>query len=260
MENNIISFVVPFYKNVSNCTEILNTISDFIGVSNKKIEVILVNDSGDGSSLDIQTRFNFRVKVINLPKNIGVTGARNVGLKEAIGCYVFFFDSDDRLIPNLLEETYHFLFSNKFDVILFRCLDEFGNLVGKKKLKIETSRSPNFFYGKGECLVCVKKITNANPFIRFYRGNEHVGLLKYALLNYPLIFASSDYPIRIYTNNDKGLSSKINTPHRSFLMTIGHFNSSFFSLILLEPVYFLRFIIAGFFRFLIFIKSLFNLR
>lgn len=259
-QDNLISFVVPFYKNISNSTEVLNSISNFVGISNKKVEVILVNDSADGSLLKNEDEFNFIIKVINLPKNIGVTGARNIGLKEAKGIYVLFFDSDDRLIPNLLNQTYNFLFSNNFDIILFRCVDEFGNLIGKKELEIERSRSPNFFYGKGECLVCVKKKSTLNPFIKFYRGNEHVGLLKYALMNYPIIFASSNFPIRIYTNNHTGLSSKINTPQRSILMTIAHFNSSFLSLILLEPIYFIRFLFAGLYRLLVFIRSLFKIK
>jgi glycosyltransferase involved in cell wall biosynthesis len=260
MQNNIISFVVPFYKNIYKSIEILNTISDFVGESTPKIEVILVNDSGDGSIIEIKTQYKFNVRVINLIKNIGVTGARNIGLNEAIGTYVMFFDSDDRLIPNNFEKTYNFLFLNNYDIVLFRCVDEFGNLIGHKNLKIETSRSPNFFYGKGECLVCVKRVENINPFIKFYRGNEHVGLLKYAILKYPIIFATSNFPIRIYTTNHEGLSSKINTPQRLILMTIGHFNSSIFSLILFEPLYFIRFFLAGFYRLMILIISLFNLK
>jgi glycosyltransferase involved in cell wall biosynthesis len=258
-QDNLISFVIPFYKNISNTTEVLNTISKFVGLSKNKFEVIFVNDSGDGSLLEIEDEFIFNLKVINLTKNLGVTGARNIGLKEAKGIYVLFFDSDDRLIPNLFDHTFNFLFLNNFDIILFRCVDELGNLIGKQELQIEKSRTPNFFYGKGECLVCVKKKSRINPFINFYRGNEHVGLLKYAIINYPIIYATSNFPIRIYTNNKSGLSSKINTPQRSILMTIAHFNSSLFSLMLLEPIYTIRFLLAGFYRLFIFIRSFLKL-
>ena len=79
-------------------------------------------------------------------------------------------------------------------------------------------------------------------------------------MNYPIVYASSNFPIRIYTNNHTGLSSKINTPQRSILMTIAHFNSSFLSLILLEPIYFIRFLFAGFYRLLIYIRSLFKIK
>ena len=259
IQENLISFVVPFYKNVDNVNIVLNSITQFVGTSDKKIEVILINDTGDGSSFDIQTECNFTIKKVNLLKNLGVTGARNIGFQEANGIYVLFFDSDDKLIPDLLNQTYNFLFINNFDIVLFRCIDQFGNLVGNQNLEIEKSRTPNFYYGRGECLVCVKKIFKQNPFIKFYRGNEHVGLLKYALINYPIIFASSNFPIRIYTNNDTGLSSKINTPQRSILMTIAHFNSSLFSLMLLEPIYTIRFLLAGFYRLFIFIRSFLKL-
>lgn len=250
-----ISFVVPFYKNVIDATKVLDNIVRFIGTSEHNIEVILINDSGDNSDFIINKDYNFPLQLINLKKNTGVTGARNFGYNIAKGEYVFFFDSDDFLIESKYESTLYFLTTNKFDVVLFRCIDEKNRLIGKPKLEILVSKSPNFFYGNGECLVVVKK-NKTKPFIGFFRGNEHVGLLRYALLNYPARFACSNFPIRIYTNNQNGLSSKINTPQRAFLMSIAHFLSSIYSLLLLELFWAIRFCISGFFRLFKLLQSL----
>lgn len=251
----IISFVVPFYKNIDNASIVLGNIIKFIGNSLQNIEVILINDTGDNSEFKINLNYDFPVKLINLKHNLGVTGARNVGYENAKGEYVFFFDSDDYLIPSKYEKTIKFLNKNKYDVILFRCVNEKNELIGNPKLQVQTSNSPNFYYGKGECLLAIRK-TNINPFIAFFRGNEHVGLLKYSILKYPVKFACTDFPIRIYTNNKFGLSSKIDTPQRAFLMTVAHFLSFIFCLLLLEPFWALRFFIASFYRFFKLIKTL----
>ena len=252
-----ISIVIPFYKNVHDVNNVLNNIVKFVGKSDIKIEVILINDSGDGTKFDFVNEFIFQVTIINLNKNLGVTGARNVGFSLAKGDYVLFFDSDDFLIDDMLEETCKFLSLNYYDVVLFRCLDEYGKLIGDPSLEVRSSKSPNMFYGKGECLVAVKN-NKINPFIGYFRGNEHVGLLRFALLKYPLKIACSNFPIRVYTNNLNGLSSKINSPQRSFLIAIAHFISAFFSLLLLEPIYSLRFLLASIYRFIRFLQSLFK--
>ena len=250
----IISFVVPFYKNIDNASFVLDNIIKFIGNSTQNIEVILINDSGDNSEFKINLNYVFPVKLINLKQNLGVTGARNVGYDNANGEYVFFFDSDDYLIPSKYDLTINFLNKNKYDVILFRCLNIKNELIGDPTLEVITSKSPNFYYGKGECLLAIRK-SEAKPFIGFFRGNEHVGLLRYAILKYPVKFACTNFPIRIYTNNEFGLSSKINTPQRAFLMTLAHFLSFIFCLILIEPFWAFRFLTASFFRLIKLIKT-----
>ncbi len=96
----MISVIVPVYnveKYLRGCLDsVLNqTFTDF--------EVICVNDGSTDSSPEILAEYQKKgVRVIS-QKNQGLSMARNVGLKSAVGTYVYFLDSDDSLHPQALE-------------------------------------------------------------------------------------------------------------------------------------------------------------
>ncbi|KOV59319.1 glycosyl transferase [Streptomyces sp. MMG1121] len=69
------------------------------------VELIAVDDrspDGSGAILDEYAERDPRVRVLHLPKNVGLGRARNAGLAHATGDYLFFLDSDDTLAPGAL--------------------------------------------------------------------------------------------------------------------------------------------------------------
>jgi CDP-glycerol glycerophosphotransferase len=71
------------------------------GAAGAAVEVIAVDDAspdGCGELLDERARSDSRLKVVHLDRQGGPGHARNVGLAEATGSYVWFVDGDD-LIP-----------------------------------------------------------------------------------------------------------------------------------------------------------------
>lgn len=94
-----ISFIVPVYNvelYLPGCIEsILNqTFSD--------IEIILIDDGStdnSGSICDKYQALDSRIQVIH-QNNQGVSHARNVGLRQAVGRYIGFIDSDDQVSDN----------------------------------------------------------------------------------------------------------------------------------------------------------------
>ena len=248
------TIAVTFYKNLSELDVILNTIKNFIGNSNFKIEVILINDSADKSNLIVEDIPPYNLKIYNLQKNKGVTGARNYAYTKSNAEFILFLDSDDLLLPNMLGKVYDFIKNNFANVYFFRCLDEKNNIVGIIQEKTVISNTPNLFYGTGERLICLRK-NKHKPFINFLRGNENTGLLYYTIKSKKLIFCWADFPVRLYLQNFNGLSSKINTFNRSFLITIGHFLSAIFSFYLRDFKWSFRFLLSFIFRFFITIIS-----
>lgn len=69
--------------------------------TDKDFEVIVVNDGTKDNSMDIVKKYD--VKIIN-QKNQGLSAARNRGVKEAVGDYLIFLDSDDYWEKNILKE------------------------------------------------------------------------------------------------------------------------------------------------------------
>ncbi len=97
-----VSVIIPVYnaeKYLSKCLDSLaySTFTDW--------EAICVNDGSLDSSLDILNTYavnDSRFKVFS-QQNAGVSAARNLGLSQAHGQYVYFLDSDDYIHPKSLE-------------------------------------------------------------------------------------------------------------------------------------------------------------
>ncbi|MEV6206450.1 CDP-glycerol glycerophosphotransferase family protein [Kitasatospora sp. NPDC051914] len=71
-----------------------------------EVEIIAVDDrspDGCGAVLDRYAARDGRLRVHHLTENRGLGGARAVGLADAAGTYVWFVDSDDRLLDGALD-------------------------------------------------------------------------------------------------------------------------------------------------------------
>ena len=98
----MISVIVPVYNVEEYLEECLESIKQQTFTD---IEVILVNDGSTDGSMEICERFcqkDSRFKLIN-QENQGQSVARNRGVKESVGKFIMFVDSDDVINKNLLE-------------------------------------------------------------------------------------------------------------------------------------------------------------
>lgn len=71
-------------------------------------ELLVVNDGSTDNSLHVVQQLalqDSRIILIDQP-NMGVSAARNRGLKKAIGKYIYFLDSDDEIIPDTLAQCF----------------------------------------------------------------------------------------------------------------------------------------------------------
>ena len=94
IENRIkISIIVPIFNSESTLERCLNSL---VSQSFDRYEIILVNDGSTDNSERICNSFGLRYPCIRyyyIP-NSGVSEARNIGLKEAVGDYILFCDSE----------------------------------------------------------------------------------------------------------------------------------------------------------------------
>lgn len=112
MERNniLLSIIIPVYNTgplLCNCLD---------SIKNKRnIEVVVVNDGSTDSSLEIIKKYSNSFDNFELvdKKNEGVSVARNIGLSESNGEYVFFLDSDDFISSENLDLILSKLKSNK---------------------------------------------------------------------------------------------------------------------------------------------------
>lgn len=96
MNSLLLTIVIPVY-NVSQYVEKCVRSCYKQNVSNSKFEIIIINDGSTDDSLEIceKLKKEYRELKIISQKNKGLSGARNTGLRNANGKYVWFVDSDD---------------------------------------------------------------------------------------------------------------------------------------------------------------------
>ena len=100
-----LSIVLPVYGVADYLPRCLDSI---LAAELPGLEVIAVDDCSpdrSGEILDAYAARDARVKVRHLPANRGLGGAREEGLKDATGEYVWFVDSDDWLADGAVDEV-----------------------------------------------------------------------------------------------------------------------------------------------------------
>ena len=115
MKNPIISIVVPIY-NVENYLK--QCIDSIVSQTNelRYVEVILVDDCSPDSSGEIAERYGKMydyIKVIHHQENQGLSIARNSGINEANGEWIWFIDSDDWIDKGSLNDLIELIKENE---------------------------------------------------------------------------------------------------------------------------------------------------
>lgn len=124
MLNPCISIIIPVYntgKYLSKC------IASLREQTYKNIEFIFVNDGSTDDSfvlLDDAAQKDSRIKIIN-QENRGLSQARNRGLKEAVGDYVMFLDSDDWIDKETCETSLKKIIEYDADVVFWPYIREY---------------------------------------------------------------------------------------------------------------------------------------
>lgn len=71
-------------------------------IDSSQYEILVVNDCSTDRTKEILENYSDEVRIFNLEKNLGLSGARNFAIKKAKGQYVVFLDADDYIHKDLL--------------------------------------------------------------------------------------------------------------------------------------------------------------
>ena len=118
------SIILPVYnveKYLRSC------IDSILSQTYKYYEIILVDDGSQDSSGKICDEYSAKygfIKTVHKP-NGGLSDARNIGLKQANGEYIFFIDSDDYLIDEDVLQRISQKLKYKPDVVAFKSIKWF---------------------------------------------------------------------------------------------------------------------------------------
>lgn len=131
----LISVIIPAYNQSNYLGQTLDSVKN---QSFDDWECIIINDGSTDNTDEIANRYvqyDPRFKYIH-QNNMGLSGARNTGLKLSRGSFICFLDSDDTLTPDMLEKTLAYLDNHPSVDIVYGAwdtIDENGRTLSKKK-------------------------------------------------------------------------------------------------------------------------------
>ncbi len=103
-----ISIIIPTYNVAPYIKECLESVAS--QTYQGTMECIVVDDCGTDESIPLAQEFidsyhdDIEFRILHRERNGGLSAARNSGLDEAKGDFVFFLDSDDYITPHAIEQ------------------------------------------------------------------------------------------------------------------------------------------------------------
>jgi len=194
--NRRTSIIVPCYNSeltIKECVcSILNSIKNT--ACPDKFELIIVNEGSSDKTLKILNTIN-GITIVNHTKNLGLSSARNSGIKKATSDYIIFVDSDIVLTDDWIKNMLFCIQNNKDIVGLTGSLEPAPN----KKI----SDLDRYLFGKYRG---IKNITIDTPlnYKSFVFSNT---IIKKSILNEVGVF---DENISNYGGEDTELAIRIN--------------------------------------------------
>lgn len=137
----VVSVIVPIYNVEQYLTHCIKTI---LQQSYKNLEIILVDDGSPdncGKMCDGFATKDNRIKVIH-KQNGGLSDARNAGIDIATGNYITFIDSDDYVMPDMIESLMNIIDKENADIAQCNFIRSENDFIGEQQH--ESSQSEKF--------------------------------------------------------------------------------------------------------------------
>ena len=130
--NPLVSVIIPVYNVEKYLRQCLDSV---LAQTYTKYEVLLIDDGSTDSSADICREYckkDSRFKLYQ-KQNGGASSARNLGLENASGDYLFFLDSDDWIDVDSINKMVHIALHENVDFVFSEAI-AFDDKTGKTYL------------------------------------------------------------------------------------------------------------------------------
>ncbi len=161
----MISVIIPTFNREDKIIEAVNSV---LAQTYHKLEVIIVDDGSTDNTENVVKKYitDPRVKYIKETENRGACYARNIGIKNAMGEFIAFQDSDDIWMKEKLDAQVKFLVNNNADFVFcrlrrgerksyFPSLFTVKNVYRMKDVIVKPCGSTQTFLGKRNCVKTV---------------------------------------------------------------------------------------------------------
>lgn len=125
-----VSVIIPTYNSEEYLKECLDSL---INQTFKDFEIIIVDNNSTDNTINKVKEYKNKysnISLVRLDKNLKQGIARNIGVQNAIGEYIMFVDSDDKVKSDFIEKMYNKISSDEADITICKWAP-FDNKTGK---------------------------------------------------------------------------------------------------------------------------------
>ena len=116
---NLVSVVIPVYNSEKYVEECIDSI---LNQTYDNIEIIVVDDGSEDSSLEILENFSDKIKIFS-QENQGLASSLNLGISKINGNWLKWFSPDDVMYPKTIETLVNAAKQYSEDTILYSKLE-----------------------------------------------------------------------------------------------------------------------------------------
>lgn len=157
-----VSFIIPAY-NAENTIE--ECVKRILKIPQEDIEVLVIDDGSLDKTVEICKNLqDKRVRII-CKNNGGVSSARNMGIKNALGEYIMFCDADDWIQAEEMKQVIDTIKEEKVDFVMYNFARRTSG-----QLKTEEMKLPQGRYEKEGCKLLEKYVLDV-PLYKKWENN-----------------------------------------------------------------------------------------
>ena len=171
-----LSFIVPMYNVSKYIEDCLNSLV-CQNIDKELYEIILVDDGSSDNTVEIAKKYQEKYSNIKLieKENGGVSSARNRGIEESSGEYIWFVDSDDFIKANCLHMLMHFIRDRKIEFTLFEhsYVDENAKFVSSNCEDVKGRLVQGRYGNSTVCMTIIRADIIKENNIRFHENMKY---------------------------------------------------------------------------------------
>jgi glycosyltransferase involved in cell wall biosynthesis len=130
-KNTVVSVIIPCYNHGQYLPQAIESV---LNQTQQNTEIIVVDDGSTDNTPDVCKNYP-GVKYVRTNR-LGLSGARNTGIRYSTGSFLVFLDADDYLYPDALKINLTYFFNNKEVAFISGAhnkVDNSGNLLPTEK-------------------------------------------------------------------------------------------------------------------------------
>ena len=136
IKNPTVSVIIPTYNQAKFIDKAIESV---LQQTYQDFEIIIINDGSKDNTEEIVKNYSdFRIRYICHKKNLGLSEARNTGIRASRGKYIALLDSDDEFLPEKLDMQVELLRNEPSDVGVVCAwsfnIDKNGHYISKRYL------------------------------------------------------------------------------------------------------------------------------